>query len=285
MIPTRPILRWHGSKWRIAPWVLSYFPPHRIYVEPFGGGAGVLLRKAASITEIYNDLDREIVSMFRVIRERPADLARALSLTPYSREEYDGLYEPTEDPVEAARRLIARSYFGMHSKGAVAKSGFDSRVNPDAFIARVNTFAELPDEVAAVAYRLRRVVIENVHAASLVARFDRPDALIYADPPYVPETRSGKYYNHEMTLEDHRALLLRLDASSAMVVISGYASALYDELLGDWERHELKASTDGGHERTEMLWLNRAAQVARNGRNLEHAAGAGTPLFGEAVPA
>jgi DNA adenine methylase len=283
--PTRPILRWHGGKWRLAPWVMSFFPPHRIYVEPFGGGASILLRKPRAITEVYNDLDSDVVSMFRVIREQPEALARALVLTPYARDEYDRLYEPCDDPLEAARRFIARSYFGMQSKGAIEKSGFDTRINPDAFVSRVNTFARLPDEVSAVAERFGNVVIENVDAVKLLDRFDRYDTLVYADPPYVPEARSGKYYNHEMTAEDHGRLLDRLKALRAMVIVSGYASELYDDSLHGWERYEFKAWTDGASERTEVIWLNPHAAAARRDRDELRAGGHGTPLFGEAVHA
>lgn len=281
--PTRPVLRWHGGKWRLAPWVMSYFPPHRVYVEPFGGGAGVLLRKLPSITEIYNDLDRDVVSMFRVIREHPEALARALALTPYAREEYDGLYAPVEDPIEAARRFIARSYFGMHSKGAINKSGFDVRINTAAFVGRLRAFADLSNEIAVVAGRFRDVIVENVDAMNLIDRVDRDDALFYVDPPYIPESRSGRHYNHEMSAEDHQRLLDRLNAARAMVVVSGYHSDLYDQALRGWKRVETKASTDGGYERTEIIWLNPACDRALRSRSIKLSAGYGTPLFGEAA--
>jgi DNA adenine methylase len=274
VIPTRPILRWHGGKWRIAPWVISHFPPHRIYVEPFGGAASVLLQKPRVVTEIYNDLDRDVVSLFQVIRERPRELAAALLL-----------YERTDDALEAARRFVARSYFGMHSKGAITKSGFDTRVNPDAFVGRLRAFVDVPDEIAAVCARFMHIVIENVPALKLIARFDRDDTLIYADPPYVAETRSGKgkVYNHEMTLAQHCELLDALIASKSMVAISGYETELYLDRLRDWSRLELKASTDGGYERTEMLWLNPACGVALARASHAHRSGAGMPLFSEAA--
>ncbi|OHV85942.1 DNA adenine methylase [Ensifer sp. LCM 4579] len=265
--PTRPVLRWHGSKWRIAPWVVGHFPPHRVYVEPFGGSAGVILRKPRALSEIYNDLDRDLVRMFRVIRERPESLALALELTPYARDEYRSLYEPADCDVEAARRFIARSFMGMSSKGAMARSGFDSRVNPDGFGGRLRSLLEVPEQVIAVAERFRHVVIENCDALQLVRRFSRDDALLYVDPPYLAETRSGRYYAHEMTDEQHAALLDALKASEAHVVLSGYPSALYDAALADWLRVESPAYTDGGHARTEVLWINpRAAALVADRR-------------------
>lgn len=262
--PSRPILRWHGSKWRIAPWVISHFPKHTVYVEPFGGAAGVLLRKGRAVTEVYNDLDAELVNMFRVIRETPSELARALMLTPYARDEYQSLYQSTDDVLERARRFISRSFMGMQSKGAIKKSGFDARTNPGGYTGRLRSFADTPEEVVAVAGRFTHVLIENCEALDLVSRYDRPDALIYVDPPYLAETRSGKIYNHEMTDRQHSALLERLRSLSSMVIISGYPSELYDAALSDWARHTLRAHTDGGTERLEVLWINpKAAQALR----------------------
>ena len=123
--PTRPVLRWHGGKWRLAPWIISHFPPHRSYVEPFGGAASVLLRKERSYGEVYNDLDDLVVNLFRVLRhpEWGGALLESLCLTPFSRIEFEQAIEPGEgDPIEAARRLIIRSFMGFgsnaHSIGA-----------------------------------------------------------------------------------------------------------------------------------------------------------------------
>lgn len=256
MTPTRPILRWHGGKWRIAPWVISHFPEHKVYVEPFGGAASVLLQKPRALSEIYNDLDQDLVRMFRVIRDRPDELARAIALSPYARDEYRDLYQPIEDELEATRRFIVRSFMGMNSKGALSKSGFDARTNPDGFTSRLRSLADLPDQVALVAGRFLHVLIENSDAAKLVRRYDREDALIYLDPPYVAETRSGKYYAHEMTDEQHADLLQAILVSKAMVLISGYPSELYDQALAGWHRAEIKAHTDGAKARTEVLWIN-----------------------------
>lgn len=115
--PTRPVLRWHGGKWRLAPWIIGHFPPHRIYVEPFGGAASVLMRKPRAYAEVYNDLDHLVVNLFRVLRDpaRGGALIEALRLTPFAREEFEESIEPGEEPLEMARRLVIRSFMGFGS--------------------------------------------------------------------------------------------------------------------------------------------------------------------------
>src|SRR3954470_24963100 len=101
----RPALRYHGGKWKIAPWIISHFPPHRIYVEPFGGAASVLLRKHRAYAEVYNDLDDWAVNLFRLLGdEQSAErLRRLLELTPFARTEFEcgrELGEASGDPIE-----------------------------------------------------------------------------------------------------------------------------------------------------------------------------------------
>ena len=257
--PTRPLLRYHGSKWRIAPWVISHFPQHRVYVEPFGGGGNILLRKPPCASEIYNDLDDELVNLLAVARDPDQSLRLAFLLehTPFSRTEYERAREPTTDPVEQARRTLVKAWFGTRSKGLQQRTGFDTRINPGGNISRVNTFAKLPDLIPAYRHRLRRVVLENVPAIDLIPRMDREHVLFYLDPPYPASTRSGSYYRHEMTDDNHRALAEVLHSIQGNAIISGYPCDLYDkELYPDWTRDTLPAHTDGAKPRTETLWMN-----------------------------
>lgn len=266
-ILTRPVLRYMGGKWRMASWIIGHFPPHRIYVEPYGGGASVLLRKPRSYAEVYNDLDSEIVALFQVLREpeTAAQLLRAMALTPFARDEFDLTYEISTDPVEQARRLVARSFMG-HGSTAVAlrrKTGFRADSNRSGSTPATD-WRNLPDALADVIDRLRGVVIENRPALSIMRRFDGDDTLIYADPPYLHDTRSRKRvkgalehaYKHEMSEGDHLELLTFLAASDSMVVLSGYRSAIYDDMLTGWRRVETAALADGARARIEVIWIN-----------------------------
>jgi DNA adenine methylase len=273
---TRPAMRYHGGKWKLAEWLLGFFPPHRIYVEPFGGAASVLLQKDRSYGEVYNDIDSEIVNVFRVLRDRvaAAELERLIRLTPYSREEFRAAYEDTADPIEKARRTICRSSMGFGSAAVTKahKTGFRANTTRTGTTPATD-WARYPDLIGQFVERLQGVTVENREAVDVIAHHDSPSTLFYVDPPYPFETRYASAawkdcYRHELTTDGHRKLALVLRGVRGMVVLSGYSCPLYDELFGDWLRVERKAFADGARERTEVLWLNPKANQGLNQQNL-----------------
>jgi DNA adenine methylase len=238
MSVTRPALRYHGGKFRLAPWILQFFPPHGCYVEPFGGAAGVLLRKPRVYAEVYNDLDGEIVNFFRVLRDPTmrADLVEACRLTPYARDEFDLAYEPTDDALERARRTCVRAAMGFGSAGATkATTGFRTDTRRKYGTAQHN-WADYPAALGAIGERFTGVLVENRDAIEVIQAHDSDD------------------------------------------VLCGYATALYDLELEGWARHETSARISGGRGtslRTEVVWLNPACSAAlhrpRDGLFAEHA--------------
>ena len=277
MTPKRPVLRWHGGKWKLAPWIITLLPPHRIYVEPFGGAASVLLRKPRTYAEVYNDLDRGVVNLFQCLRdkEKSEQLKNEIILTPFAREEFLHAYEESTDPVEMARRLIIRSFmgFGSNAHNPASRSGFRANSNRSG-TTPAHDWMNWPGQIDAFVERLRGVCIENRKACEVIAAHDSTETLIYADPPYPISTRVGmkssgsKGYLHEMTDDDHRELAKSLRDAVGMVVISGYACDLYDkELYPDWRRIEKKAFADGARARVEIVWMNDAAANALSWAN------------------
>lgn len=266
--PLRPVLRYHGGKWKLAPWIISHFPEHRIYVEPFGGAASVLLRKPRSYAEVYNDLDGEIVNLFRVLRNptQARELVRMVKLTPYARQEFETSYIVDTDPIEQARRTLFRAAAG-HATGAQGRYGTGFRNNTTrSHSTPSDNWRDFPSVLEQIIERLRGVVIEMRQATDLVSAFDGPHVLFYCDPPYPFSTRNqhsaGDVYRYEMTDDDHRSLAVVLRQCQGVVIISGYACDLYDnELYPDWRRIERDAYADGAKKRTEVLWLSPNVQL------------------------
>ena len=270
----RPVLRYHGGKYRISDWIISFFPEHSCYVEPFGGGASVLMNKPRVGTEIYNDLDGDVVNLFRVLRDREsaAELAHRLKFTAFSRQEFDESYDVPNDSVDQARKLIVRSFLGHGSDSATRRSqgGFRTKRSSGGDFTRspAMEFAEYPDVVMEFHRRLCGVVIENKNAVELIQQFDSDRTLIYVDPPYVLSSRSlikgsansKNGYRHEMTDDDHRLLAETLHSCKGAVVLSGYPTDLYDKnLYSGWRRFSRKAVAEGGKSRVEVVWLNDSA--------------------------
>jgi DNA adenine methylase len=261
---TRPPLRYHGGKWCLAPWIIEHFPDsHRVYCEPFGGGASVLLRKPRSPVEIYNEIDDEVVNLFQILRDPEAAdrLIKSIWLTPFSRGEYDNAFELTFDPIERARRLVIRSFFGFSTTSINPhnrSNGFRWMASKPYAV----EFAALPDSLQAVIARFRGVTVLRDDALEVIPRQDSIETLFFVDPPYLIHTRTSKDkpYRFEMCEHDHRQLAHILNRVKGKVVLCGYPSGLYNqELYSDWrivQTRSYASGQKGRSQRTEVLWLN-----------------------------
>lgn len=267
--PTRPLLRWMGSKWLMARWVISHLPPHRLYVEPFGGSASVLMRKPKSEVEVLGDLDDELLNLYAVVRD-PAlagQLSLLCTLTPFSDAEFRLACAPmTEDrPVERARRLIVMHAMQVSPevRKPGARTGF-RRYTGNARNSATLDWTTFPDAIAEMTKRLRGVVIERSDGVDTIKRHDSSDACFYVDPPYITRTRKAptRGYNREMDDAAHERLLSCLLGVRGMVVLSGYADPLYDEALAGWRRVAREVHDQGRTKREEILWISpRAAEA------------------------
>lgn len=270
---TGPAIRYHGGKFRLAPWILQHFPAHRIYVEPFGGAAGVLIQKQRAYSEVYNDLDGELVNFFRVVQDvgLRQQLIEACVFTPYARAEFELAWQPAQDPLERARRLIIRAQMGFGSAGATkGTTGFRIDTKREYETAQ-HVWAQYPSSLAALGARMTGVMIENRPAIEVITAHDTRHTLFYVDPPYMHETRcrvsiGNRGYRHEMTNDGHVELLQALCSIDGMVILSGYPNDLYESRLPGWKRYQKRARISGGRGtqlRTECIWINPACQRAR----------------------
>lgn len=270
----KPAFSYFGGKATLAPWIASLLPPHRVYVEPFAGSAAVLFAKTPTTHEIINDAEGDVVNFLRMLRDRPEDLELACRLTPYARDEYsDADLDGELDEMERARRWWVRS---SQSFGKMAKVGTGWSTSIERGSNNARSVWNRIDRFADTAKRLGTVTIENRDALKVIEAYDAVDGVIYCDPPYLGSTRSalaggrrpgGDYFVEFHTEEQHRALADALHVARSTVLVSGYASELYDlELYTGWSRYERRvlrraangrgAATATGHA-TEVLWCSR----------------------------
>lgn len=216
---------------------------------------------------MYNDLDGEVVNLFRVLRDPELNqrLQDACCLTPYARDEFCNAQEPATDPIERARRMVVRACMGFGSAAGVGgQSGFRSD-SKRKYATAAHLWERYPANLAAVCLRLQGVIIENKDALAVMRAHDADTTLYYIDPPYVPDTRvqSNRYYAHEMTIEGHEQLLAVSKTMTGMVMISGYDTEVYNDMLTGWVKTEKTSRISAGRGtkvRTECLWHNPAAQ-------------------------
>lgn len=265
----RPTARWFGGKWHIAPWVESFFPEHRIYVEPFGGAASVLMYKEPCHTEVYNDMDEEVVNLFRVLRnpKQAKNLARMIELTPYSRKEFEDACRSAgnENPVESARLLLVRSYMGFSSDShsRMRRCGFRSRGSRMTQSVAAD-WESWPKYVGSFTKRLKKVIIEKMDVLKIIEKYDEDGVLFYMDPPYLAETRSprtGRYTHEFKTEEQHILLAESLHKVKAAVILSGYESDLYKKLYEGWRIERRISNTTFNKKSVEVLWINKVAKL------------------------
>lgn len=250
------ILKYPGAKNRLAEWIVSFIPEHKVYLEPFFGSGAVFFNKDTAKIETLNDLDGDVCNLFRTIREHAAELAKALEMTPYSREEYERAYikKDNDTEIERARKFLIRCWLGMGSSN-VYKNGFRSSQQSTS-PKTTKHWGEVPERVLVSAERLKHAQIEQLDAIELIKRYDTKDVFIYLDPPYLPGTRKGYLYNHEMTKEKHIELLKTIKKHPGKVLISGYDNQLYNEILNDWKKEQKETQAEQGLKRIETLWYN-----------------------------
>lgn len=256
----KPPLAYYGGKTTLADRIAALLPPHEHYVEPYAGSLAVLLAKRPARMETVNDLDKDLMTFWRVLRDRPEDLERVCALTPHSRAEHLAAYEDATDELEQARRVWVRLTQGR--SGTMRRTGWRYYVNPSGSSISMAAYLEAyVERLAHAAQRLHAVSLECRPALEVIAAYGQhDDVLLYVDPPYLGSTRARNYRHEMSTAAEHLELADALNAARAAVVLSGYDSPLYLEAYAGWHRHEIATGTGQGHEwsaRTEVLWSNR----------------------------
>lgn len=267
----RPPLKWYGGKFYLAKWIVSQFPEHRIYLEPFGGGASVLLNKPPVDVETYNDIDFRLTRFFRVLRDHGDEFVRRASLTPYSQIEFEAAAEYPIGATEIDMSILDFVRWRQSFSGKGQSWSYTTTRARGGMAGDVNAWWTAIEALPLVIDRIRRVQIICQSAFEAIPRFDHEEALIYCDPPYVHDTRcqqSTKVYHTEMMDDDHRQLATLLGKCKAAVVLSGYDSPLYGELYSGWQKvtKTIANHAAGGVQKareTECLWIKKARPSAK----------------------
>ena len=251
------LIKYPGSKWGLAGWIISHFPEHHSYLEPYFGSGAVLFHKPRSHIETVNDRDGDVVNLFEWIKRDPERLAYEVYYTPYARQVYEGAFAAKpEDSLGQAVNFYIRCNMGHGFRTNGEKVGWKNDVQGRERAYAAGDWCRIPERIMAAAERLRGVQIEHRDALELIARFNFEKVLIYCDPPYVLSTRHGKQYKYEMGDADHIRLLELLLRHKGSVVISGYDSDLYNQMLSGWHKEYRAAYSQAASKKQEAIWMN-----------------------------
>ncbi|MDZ4689322.1 MAG: DNA adenine methylase [Planctomycetaceae bacterium] len=268
----RPPLKWYGGKRYLADWIVGHFPEHRIYLEPFGGGASVLLNKQPVEVETYNDIDLRLTRFFRVLRDQGDEFIRRASLTPYSQVEFETARDSRDSegyPIgsgEVDRALLDFIRWRQSFAGKGQSWSYTTTRARGGMAGDVNAWWTAIEALPQVIDRIRRVQFICQSAFDAIPRFDHEEGLIYCDPPYLHGTRaqgSTNVYHAEMTDAEHRQLAELLTSCKSAIVLSGYDSPMYHELYRKWQKvtRDIANHAAGGGSKsreTECLWIKPA---------------------------
>lgn len=253
----KAVVKYPGSKWSLAGWVIGHFPEHHSYLEPFFGSGAVLFNKPRSNIETVNDLDGNVVNLFEWIRKDPERLAREIYYTPYARQVYEGAFAAVPgDSFGRAVNFYIRLNMGRGFRTTGEKVGWKNDVQGRERSYASQDWCRLPEKIMQAAERLRGVQIECRPALELIPRFNFKNVLVYCDPPYMLGTRHGKQYRCEMDDKDHEALLDILLRHKGYAVISGYETGLYSSMLAGWNRYETASYSQTCSRKREIIWTN-----------------------------
>lgn len=253
----KAVIKYPGSKWSIANWIINFFPQHHSYLEPFFGSGAVLFNKPRSNIETVNDLDGNVVNLFEWIKKDPEKLVHEIYFTPYARQIYEDAFKKVpEDSLQKAVNFYIRLNMGHGFRTTGEKVGWKNDVQGRERSYASQDWCNLPGKIMQAAERLRGVQIENRPAVELILRFNYKNVLIYCDPPYMLETRYGKQYRCEMSDKDHEALLNVLLKHKGPVIISGYDTPLYNSMLKNWNKCETTCYSQVCSKKREVIWMN-----------------------------
>ncbi len=257
-------LKWHGGKFYLAPKIIALMPAHVHYVEPFFGGGSVLLTKSPDgVSEVVNDVHHELTNFWRVLQDetRFEQFRRVIEAIPFSQVEWEDAKQPVDDPIRRAVNffvLCRQSRAGkLTSFATLSRNRTRRQMNEQA-----SSWVTAVEGLADVSARLKRVVILCDDAVKVIRSQDGANTLFYLDPPYVHETRvTTADYDHEMSTDQHLALLETVRKCVGKVILSGYPNELYDSRLSDWQTVDIaidnKASSAKQKPKmVERLWMN-----------------------------
>ncbi|MBE3037568.1 MAG: DNA adenine methylase [Chloroflexi bacterium] len=256
---TQPqFLKYHGGKFYMADAIISRFPKHELYIEPFLGGGAVLQRMRGP--RVGADVDTDLINLWQMLQDSD-EFSHAIGGQVYCEQAWNfWTSDPNRgsSPIELAMARLIRQRF---SRGGMGKTFAWSERLRGGQPGDVNAWQNFQKALPQIRRSIEGVKFYAQSFSLTMRDHDSSDTLFYCDPPYLPSTRTAKkVYEHEMSISDHEWFLKVATDLKGKVVISGYPNSLYDTALSGWTRHTISMPNHSGQgtskqRRTEVLWV------------------------------
>lgn len=261
-----PITYFGGKGNGLAMRLINYFPDNHSemnYLEPFGGSAAVLFKKDISPIEIYNDIEKNVYSLFKTLIDKSLfnEFKNMCDLTPYSKElmdEYIISLRGDLSLLDRAYRFFITNRIAYNGIG-----GFSTSLNIRRNMSKsVSDYLSSIDRLEEVHQRLSKVIVHNTDALKLIEKYDTEDWFMYLDPPYHQSTRTSARYSEDMDNMKHEEFLDKvISCKNAKILISGYDCEEYNRLEENgWNKISFEVKTQNSNKKgkikVETIWFN-----------------------------
>lgn len=258
-------IRYYGSKGGFYKRIIEHFPTteYETYIEPYGGTYIVGLMSTPAKIEIYNDLEKNVYSLYKVISDKElfVQFKEKCDLVFYSEDiRKDCKENLTDDNLSIVDRAFNFFYVNRTSHNGIGGFSMNSHVRRGMSKA-VSDFLSSIDRLPELHDRLSRVMVTNMDGIKLINKYNDPKVFIYCDPPYEQSTRTGARYKVDMDRKGHELFLDSVIKSKSKILISGYDCELYDVLTENgFKKIQFEVKTIDGNfnkkTKVETLWKN-----------------------------
>lgn len=262
----RPIVKLHGGKAYLSSWIIEHFPKNYAelkYLEPCCGAASVLFNKESANEEVISDIDKNLLSIFKAVRDEPQEFIDRLKKIKYCEASFEKALDKTEHKFDDYIDQGVNEYvLRRMSRGGLKKAFAWSDRMRGGQPGDVNAWATMIKHLPMLAERIKNVSILHCDFRKAVKMWNEEGTLIYLDPPYLPETRTAtSAYDFEMSEEDHLDLLNLVKDARAKIIVSGYPSPLYNKFFKGWRMSKKDMANHSAQgkkkaRRIEVLWMN-----------------------------
>jgi DNA adenine methylase len=258
-------ITYYGGKGNMWANIIEQFPPdetYKTYIEPFGGSFSVGLKTNISPIEIYNDLEQNVYSLYKVLSDDILfnEFKKKCDLAYYNQDMYVEFKNLLNTELNTLDRAFYFFYVNRSSYNGTGNFRTNTSIRRN-MSKSVSDYLSCIDRLPELHQRLSKVLVLNTDGTTLIKKHDNIDTFLYCDPPYEHSTRTDVRYKVDMNREQHIDFLNTVMKVKSKILISGYDCELYNILVDNgFTKIDFNVNTVSGDStprvKIETLWKN-----------------------------